>query len=237
MTACDCPRRLRLTTVGLVALTFAWGALPAAARAEAPRPSVSAERHPKHQTKRETDRAKQAAQQHLERGNQLFTRDEIAEALAEFQAAFNLYPSPKLHFNLGQCERALGHNEAAAGHFEIFLADAADVSPELRAEAQRYLAEARAPVVPASDPTAAPEPAAEAPATVEATPVAPPLPPAPPPRQAEPVIVTPPREATPLYARWWFWAAIGAVVVGGTVTAIALSRPRDPPCDPGMSCF
>lgn len=166
--------------------------------------------------------AKESAQRHLERGNQLFRHDDISAALVEFQAAFDLFPSPKLYFNLGQCERALAHPDAAARHFERFLADATDVSPELRAEAQRYLAEARAesappeptPVPPAPHPTFAP----------------------PAPRAEAPVLVTPPSaEARPVYKRWWFWAAVGAVVVGGTVTAIAL-WPREPSCD-SRNCF
>jgi len=27
----------------------------------------------------------------------------------------------------------------------------------------------------------------------------------------------------PVYKRWWFWTAIGAVVAGGVVTAVVLS--------------
>lgn len=162
--------------------------------------------------------SKEAAQRHLERGNQLFRHDDISAALVEFQAAFELFPSPKLHFNLGQCERALKHPEAAARHFERFLADASDVSPDLRAEAERYLTEARAEAAPPVPP--------------------PPLPAlAPPPPRAEaPVLATPPpAEARPVYKRWWFWAAVGAVVVGGTVAAIALT-PREPSCDT-KTCF
>jgi tetratricopeptide (TPR) repeat protein len=161
--------------------------------------------------------SKEAAQRHLERGNQLFRHDDIPAALAEFQAAFDLFPSPKLHFNLGQCERALERPEAAARHFERFLAEAGDVSPELRAEAQRYLDEARA----ASAPPAPPPAVAPAAARAEA-----------------PVLAAPaPVEARPLYRRWWFWTAVGAAVVGGTVAAIALTRPRDPSCDNPRYCF
>jgi tetratricopeptide (TPR) repeat protein len=31
---------------------------------------------------------------------------------------------------------------------------------------------------------------------------------------------------SPIYARWWFWTALGAVAVGGVVTALALSSGR-----------
>jgi len=32
----------------------------------------------------------------------------------------------------------------------------------------------------------------------------------------------------PIYKRWWFWTTIGAVVVGGTITTIAVLSERDP---------
>jgi hypothetical protein len=33
----------------------------------------------------------------------------------------------------------------------------------------------------------------------------------------------PAQPSSPIYAKWWFWTIIGAVVVGGVVTAVALS--------------
>jgi hypothetical protein len=71
------------------------------------------------------------------------------------------------------------------------------------------------------------------------------------PREAAPaqvVIVAPerperPAEApasTPLYGRWWFWTAIGVVVVGGVVTYVALTTDRPTPTgdySPGVVRF
>jgi hypothetical protein len=37
---------------------------------------------------------------------------------------------------------------------------------------------------------------------------------------------------TPFYGRWWFWGAIGAAVVAGTVTAIAVSSGSGSPGGP-----
>ena len=31
-------------------------------------------------------------------------------------------------------------------------------------------------------------------------------------------------QRTPLYKRWWLWAAVGVVVVAGVVTAVVLTR-------------
>jgi tetratricopeptide (TPR) repeat protein len=36
------------------------------------------------------------------------------------------------------------------------------------------------------------------------------------------------QRGAPFYERWWFWTAVGAALVGGTVAAIALSRERAP---------
>ena len=41
----------------------------------------------------------------------------------------------------------------------------------------------------------------------------------------------PAAESSPFYTRWWFWTIVGAVVVGGVVTAVVLSSGTDrPPC-------
>jgi hypothetical protein len=60
-------------------------------------------------------------------------------------------------------------------------------------------------------------------------------------RSAE--LVTPPQPApvsdSPVYARWWFWTGVGAVVVGGVVTAVLLGRnsgQKSPACDLGVPC-
>ncbi|HVZ75559.1 MAG TPA: hypothetical protein VHJ20_24465, partial [Polyangia bacterium] len=39
------------------------------------------------------------------------------------------------------------------------------------------------------------------------------------------LVSTPPANEgdSPVYTKWWFWTAVGVVVVGGVVTAVALS--------------
>jgi hypothetical protein len=48
-----------------------------------------------------------------------------------------------------------------------------------------------------------------------------------------------PQQSPPIYKRWWFWTGIGAVVVGGVVTAVLL-RPKSAAtrstCDLGIAC-
>jgi hypothetical protein len=49
-----------------------------------------------------------------------------------------------------------------------------------------------------------------------------------------------PTATPPLYARWWFWTAIGVVVVGGIVTYVALTTESSPPSgdySPGLVRF
>ncbi len=48
-----------------------------------------------------------------------------------------------------------------------------------------------------------------------------------------------PQESPPVYKRWWFWTGIGAVVAGGAVTGVLLSKktaPKSPACDTGVAC-
>ena len=40
-----------------------------------------------------------------------------------------------------------------------------------------------------------------------------------------------------MLTRWWFWTIVGVVVVGGVVTAVALSSGSDKPaCPTGVVC-
>lgn len=43
-----------------------------------------------------------------------------------------------------------------------------------------------------------------------------------------------PEEGDSIFEQWWFWTGIGAVVVGGTITAIALASGSDPDVPEGM---
>jgi tetratricopeptide (TPR) repeat protein len=42
-------------------------------------------------------------------------------------------------------------------------------------------------------------------------------------------------ESHPIYSRWWFWAGVGAVVVGGIIL-IAATANHDPSCPGGFTC-
>jgi tetratricopeptide (TPR) repeat protein len=64
-----------------------------------------------------------------------------AQALEKFQAAFAAYPSPKLHFNIGQVELALDHPVEAMEAFEKFLALVPDARPEDKKDAKSAVAQ------------------------------------------------------------------------------------------------
>lgn len=42
-------------------------------------------------------------------------------------------------------------------------------------------------------------------------------------------------EARPFYNRWWFWTAVGVVVLGGIVVAVVAAK-HDPACPGGFTC-
>ena len=204
-----------------LALVLALAALPARTTAAATPASL------------QDNDARRTAQEHLTRGNALFTHDHFPEALEEFQAAFSLFPSPKLYFNLGQCERALGRDAAAADHFQRFLDEAKDVSPALRVEAERYVGELRArhdEAAARAAPPAAPLPLAPPPPAPSTTPTQ-----APPPSLVATASAPDAAPRRPLLRRWWFWTAVGIVAVGAAASAFFLLRPRDPACE--SHCF
>ena len=85
--------------------------------------------------------AKAQAQALLGQGTKLYEQGDVADALEKFQAAYAAYPSPKLMFNIGQCNRDLSRPVEAVVAFEKFLAGAADASHEMAADARKAVAQ------------------------------------------------------------------------------------------------
>src|SRR3954454_22876370 len=69
---------------------------------------------------------KQQARMLLSQGNQLFEKGDLRAALADFRAAYALYPSPKLLVNAAAAERELGDLPGAATDLRHFLDDATE---------------------------------------------------------------------------------------------------------------
>jgi tetratricopeptide (TPR) repeat protein len=82
---------------------------------------------------------KQQARVLLGQGNALFERGDLKGALADFRAAYALYPSPKLLVNAAAAERELGDLPAAANDLRRFMDDAPEDDPGLVERAKQDL--------------------------------------------------------------------------------------------------
>ena len=156
----------------------------------------------------------------------------LAELWVETEDATHLY-------NQGRCYEQSGQNDLAISRFREYLRKAKKLPAKdiemvnRRIDGLQLQANNRA--APAPTVITLVQPAAPQPTSVPvaAAPVATD-------RSAELVSApqpAPPDEA-PVYARWWFWTGIGAVVAGGVVTAVLLSHSgtKSPACDPGVPC-
>jgi len=84
---------------------------------------------------------KAVARGKLIEGGDFLKRGDYREALARFKEAYDLVPSPKIHYNFGLAYRGLSRPAEAIEAFEKFLAEANDASPDLRANAERFRSE------------------------------------------------------------------------------------------------
>lgn len=75
------------------------------------------------------------AREKLVVGDGLLKRGEFQQALSTFKEAYDLYPSPKIHYNFGLAYQGMGRNADALEEFEKFLANATDAQEEVRAKA------------------------------------------------------------------------------------------------------
>lgn len=139
------------------------------------------------------------AKTHYERGQKLFALQQFAEALDQFQLAFEAKAIPEVLFNIGQCHRNLGNYNDAIFSFKRYLQLAPTASNRNSVEKLIAQLEDKQPEVEAPPP----RPSTNTP-EMWPPPQLPPPPTAPPP--------PPPRHRTPLYKKWWFWT--GAALVG-----------------------
>ena len=66
--------------------------------------------------------ARLEAQEHLRQGNAAFLAGRVPDAIAEYQAAERLFPSPHVFYNLGQAYEALGQKSEALVAYEKYIA-------------------------------------------------------------------------------------------------------------------
>jgi hypothetical protein len=172
--------------------------------------------------------------------------DKGAEILADLYVDTN---DATYIYNQGRCFEQNGKNDQAVLRFKEYLRKAKNLKNEDRDATLKKIDELQGPTskhepqtvpAPASDPALQPS-AAPVP-TPSATPVGPPS--APVASTTDPLGISQssppaPEESPPVYKRWWFWTGIGAVVAGGVVTGVLLSRksaPQSPACDGLGTC-
>jgi tetratricopeptide (TPR) repeat protein len=182
------------------------------------------------------------AKVHYQKATAHYAVGEYKEAAGEYEAAYKAKQDPALLYNAAQSHRLAGDNQKAlllyknivklhpTSKYAIESKDRIDKleqaiattqsPPNQPAPVDGNAAPATAsppvqPLVPAATPGA--PPAAAPPPAVA---------PAPPPGASPEATLTtapPSNGEAPVYTKVWFWAVIGAVVVGGVVTAVALS--------------
>ena len=161
-----------------------------------------------------TPEAEKEARAHFQAGEAHFKAGAFDEALAEYQQGYDAKPLPGFLVNIAQCQRRLGDLKKARATYQKFVLVAPDspLVPQVRsmiAEIDglpRGTEAGRAPTRNRTYPCPRWRRRLPRPCSSPAAPT-----------PAPAVSSEPPRH------RWWLWGALGAVVVGGAVTAIALS--------------
>lgn len=87
----------------------------------------------------QTDTDKKQAQALQVAGVRLMDHGDNRGALEKFEAAFRLFPSPKILFNMGRARNELGQAAEAVNDFERFLDEAPYAQKESRDEAERLI--------------------------------------------------------------------------------------------------
>jgi tetratricopeptide (TPR) repeat protein len=141
------------------------------------------------------DRASAAAA--FEQGSQRYQRGELQQALASFREAYRSFADPSFLFDIGQCERQLGHKREAVQAYRGFLQSAPADGDRRQIEAlvaqlERELGEETKPSPSAVITASAP----------------------------------PPARRRPAYEKWWVWTLAGGVVVAGAIAGVAVAATR-----------
>jgi hypothetical protein len=198
-----------------------------------------------------SSKEKAEAKSHYDQGTVHYNLDEWPQAIDEFKAAYRVFPDATFLYNIAQCYRKMGNGAEALSFYKNYLRERPE-APN-RAEVEKRIEELEAskatqpaPVL-VPPPALAPAPTAVPAATASASqPVAPAAAPSPAPEPSTGIgTAAPPVAAatTPagvdvsstapaaetsssasIFKKWWFWTAVGAVVLAGSVgTLLALS--------------
>ena len=133
--------------------------------------------------------------------------DRGIELLAEMYAETN---DPTYIYNQGRCFQQSGRPREALTRFREYMRKAPNMSPDDKALVQGYISELEEQLKTAPPPDLSAKPPTDNSQMLVASPA------------------QKPEESPAIYKRWWFWTGVGAVVAGGVVTALLLTRPSDP---------
>jgi len=212
-----------------------------------------------------TAHAERAADHEDQKAVQAFAAGRYDEALELYAALYSNSFNPIYLRNIGRCYQKLKQPDKAIDKFRDYLEKAKKLTPDEKAQINGYIKEMEAlrdeqagkqqatpavvapvapvqPIQPAQPEVPPPgytaQPAGAYPAS--GAPAA--YPPGADQQQPSGALVAQPTQpqpdsSGPVYTKWWFWTIIGAVVVGGVVTAVVLSSGTSkPPCPLGVIC-
>jgi len=172
-------------------------ATPAPAPVPAPAPAPEAPELPVPPSAQEAE-----MQTHRAVGHRLFRLGRYEEAVAAFRRAYEVKADARLLYDIAECYRELGAVDQALFYYDRYLAGWPDAFDRAEVEEKVIELEARR-----GNFTSRPVAAAR--------------------RRHPLMIVEPapskPRETKRVWQRWWFWTAVGAVVLGGVGAAVLSS--------------
>jgi hypothetical protein len=194
-----------------------------------------------------------------------FAAGRYDEALQSFAKLYAETLNPIYLRNIGRCQQKLKQPDKAIDAFHDYLVKGGKkISTDERAEINGYIKEMEALRDEQASKQQATPPAAVPVAPVQ--PIPPPQPEGPPPgytaqpagayptsgapaayppgadqQQPSGALVAQPTQpqpdsSGPVYTKWWFWTIVGAVVVGGVVTAVVLSSGAGKPDCTALLC-
>lgn len=141
---------------------------------------------------RADDAATREAKKHFQKGEKLFALGKFEQALAEYQAAYEAKPLPKLLFNIGQAHRNLDNYQQAIFAYRKYLREVPDA--DNREAVERLIDELEAEQAEAEERDRAHQ------AELDRE------------RERELARQRAARgDDKPIYTRWWFWGGIAAV--------------------------
>lgn len=115
---------------------------PAPAKPEAGTPNPGDSRDSRDARAPRDAKDQKEAERHFRSGVALFKETKYAEALAEFQRAYEIAPQPLVLYNIAGCHRELSHYAEAVAYYNRFLAEGkGKVKPARLATAQAELDE------------------------------------------------------------------------------------------------